>query len=158
MKRTGFSLIELMIVVAIIAFLAMVSVPSFFRFLGKAKRAEAYVNLSAIYAAEKAYWAEHGSYTDILEGADGAGWKPEGYAGGGANENFNYTYGFSGAEGRNHFTGKKGTASSHLTASKADKEGFLAVAACDINGSGKADILTVDQHNTIRIVQDGVAG
>ena len=37
-KREGFTLVELMIVVAIIAFLAMVSVPSFTRFLAKAKR------------------------------------------------------------------------------------------------------------------------
>ncbi len=41
MKKSAFSLIELMIVVAIIAFLAMVSVPTFMRFLAKATRAEA---------------------------------------------------------------------------------------------------------------------
>ena len=61
------------------------------RFLAKAKRAEAYMNLHAIYAAQKAYWAEHGKYTDILLGAHGAGWKPEGYKGGGSGENFYYT-------------------------------------------------------------------
>ena len=69
MKRSGFTLIELMIVVAIIAFLAMVSVPTFTRFLAKAKRAEAYMNLSSIYAAEKSYWAEQGKYSDVLNGA-----------------------------------------------------------------------------------------
>ena len=60
MIKKGFTLIELMIVVAIIAFLSMVAVPSFMRFLAKSKRAEAYVNLHSIYAAQKAFWAENG--------------------------------------------------------------------------------------------------
>ncbi|MGB8367422.1 MAG: prepilin-type N-terminal cleavage/methylation domain-containing protein [Candidatus Babeliales bacterium] len=53
MKGKGFSLIELMVVIAIIGFLAMVGIPSFVKFLAKAKRAEAYMNLSSIYAAQK---------------------------------------------------------------------------------------------------------
>lgn len=158
MKKDAFTLIELMIVVAIIAFLAMVSVPTFTRFLAKAKRAEAYMNLNSIYAAEKAYWAEHGSYTDVLSGENGAGWKPEGYKGGGAGENFYYTYGFGGgSEGHNYFTGKLATASGNLGQSSAGKNGFVAVAAGDIMGNGKPDILTVDQNNKITIVQDALA-
>ncbi len=154
----GFSLIELMIVVAIIAFLAMVSVPTFTRFLAKAKRAEAYMNLSSIYAAQKAHWAENGRYSDVLYGQGGVGWKPEGYKGGGAQENFHYTYGFGhGSEGRSYFTGKLGTPSSHLGAAKANEQGFVVVAAGDIMGNGKPDILTVDENNAIKIVQDALA-
>src|SRR5215468_4105848 len=100
MKRYGFSLIELMVVVAIMAFLAMIAVPNFNRFLAKAKRAEAYMNLNSIYAAEKAYFAEQGTYSDVLMGEGGIGWKPEGKT--------HYSYGFSGAEGRNNFIGKSG--------------------------------------------------
>jgi prepilin-type N-terminal cleavage/methylation domain-containing protein len=152
----GFSLIELMIVIAIIAFLAMIAVPSFSRFLAKSKRAEAYTNLAAIYAAEKAYWAEHGKYTDVLAGANGAGWKPEGYKGGGEQENFYYTYGFSGGEGRNNFTGKLKTNSASLSGARASKDGFVAYAAGNIYGD-KVDILSVDENNTIKIVQDALA-
>ncbi len=159
MKREAFSLIELMIVVAIIAFLAMVSVPTFTRFLAKAKRAEAYMNLNSIYASQKAHWAERGTYSDVLNGEGGVGWKPEGYKGGGANENFYYTYGFgNGSEGRNYFTGKLGTSSSHLAHASAGKNGFVAVAAGDIMGKGKADILTIDENSRITIVQDALAG
>jgi prepilin-type N-terminal cleavage/methylation domain-containing protein len=154
--RKGFSLIELMIVVAIIAFLSMIAIPSFSRFLAKAKRAEAYTNLAAIYAAQKAYWAEHGKYSDVLSGANGIGWKPEGYKGGGPNENFYYTYGFTGAEGRNNFTGKLNTPASTLGGSRADKDHFTAYAAGEIYGS-KPDILSVDENNVIRIVQDALA-
>jgi prepilin-type N-terminal cleavage/methylation domain-containing protein len=155
MKKMGFTLIELMIVVAIVAFLAIVSVPSFMRFLAKAKRAEAYMNLSSIYAAQKAYWAEHGKYSDTLNGEGGIGWKPEGYKGGGKGEKFFYTYGFAtGSEGRNYFTGKLQASSSNLSGSKADGQGFIAVAAGDIDGDGVADILTVDENNNIMIFQD----
>ncbi len=154
-KKNGFSLIELMIVIAIIAFLAMISVPSFMRFLAKAKRTEAYMNLSSIYAAQKAYWAQHGKYSDVLSGKNGIGWKPEGYKGGGEQENFYYTYGFAhGSEGQNHFTGKLKTASSYLSLAKADQNSFIVVAAGDIDGDGDQDILTVDENNTIRIVHD----
>ena len=146
MKRSGFSLIELMVVVAIMAFLAMIAVPNFNRFLAKAKRAEAYMNLSAIYAAEKAYWAEHGKYSDALSGEGGIGWQPAG--------NTYYSYGFAGAEGRNNFVGKLGTSSSHLQLGRAGNEGFVAVAAGDIDNDGTPDILTVDENNNIVIVQD----
>ena len=158
MKKGGFTLIELMIVVAIIGFLAMVSVPTFTRFLAKAKRAEAYMNLSSIYAAEKAYWAEHGKYSDVLYGEGGIGWKPEGYKGGGGSENFYYTYGFAnGAEGRNFFTGKLSTSQSNLNNASAGPQGFVVVAAGDITGNGRPDILTVDENNRITIVQDALA-
>ncbi len=76
MNRKGFSLIELTVVVAIIAFLAMISVPSFMRFLAKTKRAEAYINLRSIHAAERAYWMEHGRYSDMLSGVGGVGVEP----------------------------------------------------------------------------------
>ena len=158
MKDNGFTLIELMIVVAIIAFLAMISVPSFTHFLAKAKRAEAYMNLSSLYTAQKAYWAEHGRYSTILSGEGGIGWKPEGYKGGGGNEKFYYTYGFAeGAEGKNYFTGKLGTSHANLSMAHAGEHGFLIVAAGDIDGDGKPDILTVDHDNNIIIVTDDLA-
>jgi len=157
MKKNGFTLIELMIVVAIASFLAMIAVPNFMRFLAKAKRAEAYMNLHTIYAAQKAHFAEHGSYSPVLNGEGGIGWKPEGYKGGGKNEKFYYTYGFPGAEGKNYFTGKLETSSSSLSNAKADKNGFIAVAACDIDGDGKPDVITIDQDNSINLIEDDLA-
>jgi len=154
--KLGFSLMELMVTIGIIAVLAAIAMPSFMRYLAKAKRAEAYANLYAIYAAEKAYWAENGTYSNVLSGTGGIGWKPEGYSGGGAQENFYYTYGFPGSEGTNYVTGKLLGSSSNLGAGYANKDSFLAVAVAEINGEGKPDILTIDQNKNIRIVQDSL--
>jgi prepilin-type N-terminal cleavage/methylation domain-containing protein len=142
MKR-GFTLIELMIVVAIIAFLAMVSIPSFKRFLAKAKRTEAYMNLNALATAEKVYWAEHGVYVPDLKAI---GWKPEGQV--------QYTYGFPGSEGTNYITGSLNTPASHLGIGSAGKDAFVIVAAGDIDSDGQPDIITINQDMKIDIVKD----
>ncbi len=156
--RSGFTLIELMIVVAIIAFLSMVSIPSFFKFLAKAKRAEAYMNLGSLYVAQKSHWAETGAYSSVLRGAGGIGWAPEGYSGGGADERFYYTYGFSqGQEGAHHFTGKLETAASSLQGTTANATHFIAAAAGDIDGDGEADIITVNDQHDIKILKDDLS-
>jgi len=60
----GFSLIELMIVVAIIAILAAIAIPSFLRFQMKSKTSEATANLGAIRTCEESYRAENDVYFD----------------------------------------------------------------------------------------------
>ncbi len=154
-RPEGFTLIELMIVVAIIAFLSMVSVPSLLRFLAKAKRSEAYMNLGSLYAAQKSYWAEHTTYSSQLSGQNSVGWKPEGYNGGGKAERFNYTYGFNeGAEGSHHFTGKLETISSQLGSTQATKNNFIAAAAADLDNDGLPDLLTINELHDIKLVID----
>ncbi len=61
-QRGGFTLIELMIVVAIIGILAAIAIPNFLRFQLKAKSSEGKVNLAAIRTAEESYYAEYGGY------------------------------------------------------------------------------------------------
>ncbi|KPJ68318.1 MAG: hypothetical protein AMJ45_02605 [Syntrophobacter sp. DG_60] len=58
----GFTLIELMIVVAIIAILAAIAIPQYKKFQLKAKTSEAKANLGAIRTAEEAYSAETDNY------------------------------------------------------------------------------------------------
>ena len=145
--KKGFTLIELMIVIAIIAFLAMVSVPSLKKFLAKAKRTEAYMNLNALATAEKVYWAENGTYTTDLQAL---GWQPEG--------EIQYSYGFPGSEGKTFKGGKLGNGATGLSSGKASKDGFVVAAAADIDGDGDLDIITIDQTNKVSIERDDLAG
>ncbi len=61
-SRKGFTLIELMIVVAIIGILAAIAIPNFLRFQLKSRTSESKVNLAAIRTAEESYLAEFGTY------------------------------------------------------------------------------------------------
>ncbi len=96
--KKGFTLIELMIVVAIIGILAAIAIPNFLRFQLKSKSSEGKVNIAAIRTAEESYLAEFGAYVpavanpaagvpgatkdqfDITAGTDfdQLGWAPEG--------------------------------------------------------------------------------
>ena len=61
-RKGGFTLIELMIVVAIIGILAAIAIPNFLRFQLKAKSSEGKTNLAAIRTAEQSYYSEFGVY------------------------------------------------------------------------------------------------
>jgi type IV pilus assembly protein PilA len=61
-NRKGFTLVELMIVVAIIGILAAIAIPNFLNFRLKAKTSEAKSNLGAIRSTEVAYFAEWNWY------------------------------------------------------------------------------------------------
>lgn len=55
-NRKGFTLIELMIVVAILAILAVVAVPAFIKYMRRAKTTEAIDNLDKIYKGAAVYY------------------------------------------------------------------------------------------------------
>jgi len=65
-RSRGFTLIELMIVVAIIGILASVAIPSFINYQLTAKRAEAFANLGALSKAQKSYYAEFNTFVGVL--------------------------------------------------------------------------------------------
>jgi len=98
-RRRGFTLIELMIVIAILGVLAALAIPNFLRFQLRSKTGEAKTNLAAIRTAEEGYFAEYGVYVDppaalpagaptagkrtwplgaLAVGFDTLGWSPEG--------------------------------------------------------------------------------
>jgi len=60
--KKGFTLIEMMIVIAIIALLATIAIPNYINFQKRAKTAEAKSNLGAIRTCEEAYRAEHDTF------------------------------------------------------------------------------------------------
>ncbi len=95
MKRRAFTLIELLIVVAIIAILAAIAVPNFLEAQTRARHAKAVADMRSVATAIETYKIDNNKYsTDCGNGAGGGIWRP--YAGGNrqADPPANFTIGF----------------------------------------------------------------
>ena len=73
-SKKGFTLIELMIVVAIIGILAAIAIPNFLKFQAKSKQSEAKSNLGAIFTGELSYFGENNVYGNFQQ----VNWSPSG--------------------------------------------------------------------------------
>jgi len=67
MRRSAFTLLELLLVIGIILILGAIALPNFVTSRDKAIEKEALANLKLIYAAEKIYRMETGAYTDAVD-------------------------------------------------------------------------------------------
>ncbi|MBW2734078.1 MAG: prepilin-type N-terminal cleavage/methylation domain-containing protein [Deltaproteobacteria bacterium] len=68
LDERGFSLIELMVVVAILSVLASVAIPAFTRYLRRARTVEVIEALASISTGAKAYFQVHGNFPDKSKG------------------------------------------------------------------------------------------
>lgn len=137
----GFTLIELMIAVAIIGILLVIATSTIITFQAKSKQAEAKVNLEAIGNLALAYKAENNTYiTDFI----GLGWNPLG--------NTRYGYYYNGLlysapsitpSGGCSILGTNGAASATDIA-------FTAIAAGDIDRDDTCDEWSYNQNRDLQ--------
>ena len=141
-RQKGFSLTELMIVVAIIGILATIAIPKFMTYQAKAKQTEAKNNLVAIHTAEIAYFAENNGYTDDFNAI--------GFAVSGTSQRYYYEIGKA----------SLGTLPPGCTASTLDRASqneFLAVAIGNIDGDSTCDVWSINQEKVLTNVTNDVS-
>jgi len=160
--KKGFTLIELMIVVAIIGILAAIAIPNFLKFQAKSKTSEAKTNLKAIYVAETGYFGENNSYSDFST----IKWIPVG-------KSLIYSYSISGAPlatvGTSNpltFTATTYSATTGVTGTMAwtgsaapmfDNVSFIAGAAGNVSsGVTNPDCWTINDNNILLNTQTGI--
>ncbi|RKX24103.1 MAG: hypothetical protein DRP47_11880, partial [Candidatus Zixiibacteriota bacterium] len=67
----GFTLVELMITVAILSILAAVAIPAYSNYVNRAKQSDAIIGLKAAQMAQEQFFSENNAYSstiDILPG------------------------------------------------------------------------------------------
>jgi type IV pilus assembly protein PilA len=65
-RQDGFTLVELMVVVAIIGLLSAVAIPNFQKYQARSKTSEAKLQLSAIYTAQASFYSDYNIYAKCL--------------------------------------------------------------------------------------------
>ena len=137
-NERGFTLIELMIVVAIIGILAAIAIPNFLRYQAQSRQAEAKTNLGGVFVAETSYFGEQSRYGCFNE---------IGFALAGSSNRYTYRSGACGAvggassntNGQDRIAGVPGVVAEGTPAANSTQTGFTATAAANLDNDATLD-------------------
>ncbi len=73
-RNRGFTLIELMIVVAVIAILSAIAIPAYTGYVTRSKLTEAFSNLSSMSVAMQQYYQDNRTYADVTSASSPDPW------------------------------------------------------------------------------------
>lgn len=141
-NKSGFTLIELMVVVAIIGILAAIAIPNFITYTTKAKQAEVKTLLKALHTSELSYFSENGFFTDDVNALE---WEPK------TSCTYRYSVGTTYIGSQN--TG--GNPMNNATAG-AGHDNFTAVGWANIDDDSAVDTWQVTQIYSLTNVYDDV--
>ena len=144
-SERGFTLVELMIVVAIIGILAVLATGSFQSFQAKSKQAEASVNLGAIGKSAASYYPEHDTYGT---GFNGLGWSPTGGT--------RYAYWYNGEQASGTPTTPDVGVDYSDPGSTASSSGFTAMAVGNLDQDTSTDRWTISETLILTNTQSDV--
>jgi len=161
-KQEGFTLIELMIVVAIIGILAAIAIPNFVAYQAKSKQSEAKVSLGAIFTSAMAFSAEQTQPTyapTTAQGIGAIGWVPSG------TPRYSYWYDV-GPGAQTAFTGGStvttpcdvSTAPSGTSAAASSATGFTASAKGNVDTDVTCDQWIINDQRNLQVTNNDVAG
>lgn len=145
-NRKGFTLIELMIVVAIIGILAAIAIPNFIAMQLRAKRSELPTNVDGIRTAEKAYHHEWDAFTSAgVTPASLPGRTQVDFSGGGlaSFQNLGWT-----ADGK--VRGMYSVTASNAASAAADD--FTTTGTADVDGDSSNSSYTANRANKAEMV------
>jgi type IV pilus assembly protein PilA len=137
-NQKGFTLIELMIVVAIIGILAAIAIPNFLRYQAQSRQAEAKTNLGGVFVAETSYFGEQSFFGNFQQ---------IGFALAGASNRYTYRTGAaqpaggasSNTAGQDLIVGTPGNTAEGTPAAMNSQTGFTATAAANLDNDPTFD-------------------
>jgi len=137
-SQKGFTLIELMIVVAIVAIISAIAIPNFLKYQVRSRQSEARTNLGSLGTAAEAYRAEFDTYVTSI---DQLGWDAQGI--------LRYDYGYNGTA-INYVNGSNVLAFDVATnAVAATETTFLAAAEGNVDMDPGEDCWTFNQDRVL---------